>query len=143
MVIEHEPPAWKTKPFPLTLQQNRTVFFPGTDCPDSCTVTKSATLSRFSLSKTFYSKQEHRTAFRHRTLFVLFLVKETTSKIFGVNLRTSCINTGGEKNRRSGIGKNTIKNSVLRRRNTMFEIQKIGTLAMTPDTAPEGIIHNV
>jgi hypothetical protein len=55
--IEHEPPAWNTN-FSSTLQQQqqRTFCISSTESPDLCTVTRSATLPRFSDSRTFYSK---------------------------------------------------------------------------------------
>jgi hypothetical protein len=64
--IEHDPPAWNTNT-PLTLQHKRTFHVPGAEIRVSCTATRSATLSCFPHSRTFYLKHECLTAFCHRT----------------------------------------------------------------------------
>jgi hypothetical protein len=56
--------SFKHKNFTCALQQKHTFHVPGAESPNSCT---NATLRCFRDSRTFYSKQERRTAFCHRT----------------------------------------------------------------------------
>jgi hypothetical protein len=53
-------------------QKHATIHVSGAESPDSCPVTRSATLQRLSDSITFYSKQECRMAFRHWTFYLTF-----------------------------------------------------------------------
>lgn len=74
------------------LLQHKTYFpYPNTESPDSCSVSKTATLPRFLDLRTFYFKWECRTAVRLRTSVALCSVKETISKMFSVSFWTFCI----------------------------------------------------
>lgn len=73
------------------LQQKQVFHIPDTESPDSCTVTKKCDIAMFLRFKNVLFETGASNSILSEDIFMLFLVKELTSKFFGVSFQTLCI----------------------------------------------------